>query len=314
MILKPLILFCAWILDAFLGDPEAQPHPVRLIGAYISRLQTWSIKTFKNKKIAGVFIGVFVPCTVYLCAFIIVEIFTSIRIVFGTIVSIVILYTCISTKCLGAEAKAVMKKLEAGDMIGARHRLSRIVGRDTAALSQEEIIRATVESVSENTVDGIISPLFYASIGGAPLAMAYKAINTLDSMIGYKNETFIDLGWFSARLDDAANYIPARISVIVIACAAVCVKPARWLTALKTGFREGHKSPSPNSGYSEACFAGALGIQLGGECTYKGIRSQKPLLGEKEHELVLQDITQSIRLMWLTSAAMLMLCVAVCSI
>ena len=181
------------------------------------------------------------------------------------------------------------------------------MGRDTAQLNEKDIIRAAIESLSENTVDGIISPIFYACIGGAPLAMAYKAVSTLDSMIGYRNEKYIDLGWFSARLDDAANYIPARLSVVLIALAALFLYPRRALRAFKTGIRDGHKSPSPNSGYAEACFAGALGIQLGGGSTYGGRLSHKPLLGTHEQEIQSSDILKAIRLLWLASAEALML-------
>ncbi len=189
----------------------------------------------------------------------------------------------------------------------ARQRLSRIVGRDTAQLSEREIVRATVETVSENTVDGIISPLLYAALGGAPLALAFKAVSTLDSMIGYKNEKYRELGWFSARLDDVLNFIPARLCLILVPLASLVLPFGRSGAAFKTGMRDGRNSPSPNSGFPEACFAGSLGIQLGGQCSYEGLLSCKPLIGDKDRELDIYDIQRAVSLMWVVSALSLIL-------
>jgi adenosylcobinamide-phosphate synthase len=164
-------------------------------------------------------------------------------------------------------------------------------------------VRAIVETVAENTVDGIISPLFYAVLGGAPLAMAYKAVNTLDSMMGYKNEKYIQFGWFSAKLDDLVNYLPARISVLLIPLASLLVRQ-RGLMALRVIFRDGKKSPSPNAGIPEAGFAGALGIQLGGVNFYQGVKEYRPILGEKLKKKSPKDILKAI---WLScTVSMLM--------
>jgi len=181
--------------------------------------------------------------------------------------------------------------------------VSRIVGRDTRDLDEEEIVRATIETISESTVDGIISPLFYAVLGGAPLAMAYKAVNTLDSMVGYKSEKYLQFGWFSAKLDDMVNYIPARISIVLIPIASLIVRQ-RGLMALKIIFRDGKKSPSPNAGIPEAGFAGALGIQLGGINFYQGVKEYRPILGEKLKKKSPKDILKAI---WLScTVSMLM--------
>jgi adenosylcobinamide-phosphate synthase len=302
MLSQPIIILCAWVLDAIFGDPESMPHPVRLIGRFIQALETWTRRWMKNRKMAGVLTGLIVPGVVFFCTMLLVKASANISTVAGYLVSVVIIYTCISTRCLGDEAVAILKKLRDGDITGSRKRLSRVVGRDIEYLNQKEIIRATVETVSENTVDGIIAPLFYAFLGGAPLAMAYKAINTLDSMVGYKNERYREFGWFSARLDDAANFIPARLCLILISLASLFLYPKRTVKVFKTGLRDGRNSPSPNAGFPEACFAAALGIQLGGECSYDGVISRKPLIGDKERENDTEDISRAVRLMWFSSA------------
>jgi adenosylcobinamide-phosphate synthase len=156
-------------------------------------------------------------------------------------------------------------------------------------------------------VDGIIAPLFYAVLGGAPLAMAYKAINTLDSMVGYKDDCYREFGWFSARIDDAANFIPARLCLIIIPIATLAIWPGRAVKTFAAMLRDGTKNPSPNSGYPEAGFAGALGIQLGGATIYKGTVHHKQFLGDKEKDIEVEDIGKSIRLMWAVSCAALVI-------
>ena len=308
--MNELIIAAAWGLDALLGDPEFLPHPVRAIGRLIAALERLMRKSFASARIAGIVTGIAVPLAAFICTFALILAAILIDIRIGTVVSIVLIYTTLSTRSLGQEARVVLKRLEAGDIAAARKLLARIVGRDTDKLSQAEIVRATVETVSENTVDGIVSPLFYAFLGGAPLAMAFKAISTLDSMVGYKNERYREFGWFSARLDDAANYIPARLCLLLIPLASLAIMPGRVFKIVRTMLRDGGKSPSPNAGLPEAGFAAALGVQLGGACRYKGAVHEKPVLGRKEKELAPADIAKSIRLMWLTSVLTLLL---VCS-
>jgi adenosylcobinamide-phosphate synthase len=306
------IITCAWVLDAAIGDPESLPHPVRWIGSFITKIERIAREWFSGKKAAGVCIGILVPVTVYLGTLLIITTAAAISTLLGVAVSILILYYCLSTRCLADEAGSILESLRKGDLIGARKRLARIVGRDTESLDEQEVVRATVETVSENTVDGILSPLFFAAIGGAPLAMAYKAINTLDSMIGYRNEQYREIGWFSARLDDIVNFIPARLSLLLIPAAALVYDAPRAITALRIGIRDGHRSPSPNSGNPEACFAGALGIQLGGPSSYGGVVSRKPVLGDAERDIEIDDIQRAVTLMWLSSCAGLILFAAAC--
>lgn len=302
-----MIIAAAWGLDALLGDPEFLPHPVQAMGRFIIALEPWARKSFNSARIAGIVVGTVVPLTCFACTFALIMAALLIDIRLGVLVSVFLVYTTLSTRCLGDEARAVLKRLEAGDTAGARKRLARIVGRDTKNLSVPEIVRATIETVSENTVDGIVSPLFYAFLGGAPLAMAFKAISTLDSMVGYKDERYREFGWFSARLDDAANYIPARVCLLLIPLASLVIMPGRALKIVRTMLHDARKSPSPNAGWPEAGFAAALGVQLGGACSYKGIVHQKPVLGSKEKEIAPADIAKSIRLMWATSVVTLVL-------
>jgi len=306
------IIICAWLLDAVLGDPESLPHPVRWIGRFVKNTEGCARSWFEDKKAAGVFIGILVTGTVYVCTFVFIKVLAGISTLLGTAASIIIIYYCLSTRCLADEAGMILQKLRQGDLKGARHRLSRIVGRDTEKLEEPEIVRATIETVSENTVDGILSPLFYAVIGGAPLALAYKAVNTLDSMIGYKNEQYREVGWFSAWFDDIANFIPARLSLIIIPIAVIFYDIKRALTALRIGIRDGHRSPSPNAGNPEACFAGALGIQLGGLSSYAGVASNKLLLGDAERKIEPDDIQRAIKVLWLTSFTGLILFAVLC--
>ncbi len=304
------VIICAWLLDALAGDPDSLPHPVRAIGAYISWCELHARCRAKNLKAAGALIGVFVPLTVWVICSAAVSCAAYVDVRLSFAVSAVIVYTCVSTRSLGAEAYNVYAGLARDDIQAARMCLSRIVGRDTFELERDDIIRAAVETLSENTVDGIIAPLMYACIGGAPLAMAYKAVNTLDSMIGYRDEAYREIGWFSARFDDLANFIPARISVALISLACLVYQPLRVRRTLLTGMRDGRKSPSPNAGFPEACFAGTLGIQLGGTCTYKGRAAHKPVLGTAERPVQPDDILRSIRMMWYTSACTMALAAA----
>jgi adenosylcobinamide-phosphate synthase len=193
-------------------------------------------------------------------------------------IEILIIYYCISIRSLESSAMAVFKALTQTRFDDARTKVARIVGRDVEHLTPEEISRATVETVGENLVDGVISPLFYAAIGGAPLAMAYKMINTLDSMIGYKNDKYRDFGKLAARIDDVANFIPARLCIPVISLAAQIID-GKGVRTFQTALSEGANHTSPNAGYSEAAFAGALGIRLGGPNYYHGRLVPKPFLG-----------------------------------
>ena len=291
-------IITAYFLDLIIGDPYWLPHPVRIIGKVIEYLERTLRKNNQNQqteKIKGIILTVI---TVGLSYFIIYFLIYTAGIIspgLKFVFSSFFIFTTLSTKNLGEEAFSVYRALKEDNLELARKRVSRIVGRDTKDLNEEEIVRATIESIAEGTVDGIISPLFYAVLGGAPLATAYKAVNTLDSMVGYKNEKYLYFGWFSAKLDDLVNYLSARISVLLIPVASLLVRQ-RGLMALRAIFRDGKKSPSPNAGIPEAGFAGSLGIQLGGVNFYRGLKEYRPILGEKLKEISPKDILKAILL------------------
>jgi adenosylcobinamide-phosphate synthase len=201
---------------------------------------------------------------------------------------------------LSRETEAVLAACEAEDWTEARKRLSMIVGRDTAELSPEQIYRACIETVAESTTDGVVAPLFYAALLGPCGMWAYKAINTLDSMVGHRDERYLRFGWASARADDVANFLPARFTWLLLSLAALLMGN-RAGRALAIGWRDGRKHPSPNSGWAEATMAGALGVQLGGPSTYQGEPSDKPTLGDTNEKLTRAGAGQAIRLMLLTA-------------
>ncbi len=226
---------------------------------------------------------------------------------FGFLVYVLLVYFTISLKALAEAALEIKKNLADGNDDEARLHLSHIVGRDTETLNCEEIVRATVETVAENTSDGIIAPLFYLMLGGAPLAMTYKAINTLDSMVGYKNKEYIQLGWASARCDDLANYLPARITGFLLFLSAF-LQQKDWKNSWLTLKSDARKHESPNSGYPEAAVAGALKIRLGGTNFYKGIPRTSPLIGRQERVLNASSIGEVVRLMYCASFIMFIVC------
>ena len=299
-------IITAYFLDLIIGDPHWFPHPVRTIGKVIEYLERILRKNNQNQraeKVKGIILTVITVGLSYFTIYFFIYVGRSISPWLKFAFSSFFIFTTLSTKNLGEEAFSVYRALKENNLELARERVSRIVGRDTKDLNEEEIVRATIESIAEGTVDGIISPLFYAVLGGAPLAMAYKAVNTLDSMVGYKNEKYLYFGWFSARLDDLVNYLPARISILLIPMASLILRQ-RGLMALRAIFRDGSKSPSPNAGIPEAGFAGALGIQLGGVNFYQGVKEYRPTLGEKLKRKSPKDILKAI---WLScTVSMLM--------
>jgi adenosylcobinamide-phosphate synthase len=299
--MKLLSIVLAYGLDLIFGDPEWLPHPVRGMGKLTEYLEKKLRASISNQILSGAVLATAVVGIAYLGAFFTIRFIEQINRWAGFILSTLLIFTTLSTRSLGQEARSVYQSLKSGDIKSARKKLSLIVGRDTKALNQDEIIRATVETVAENSVDGVISPLFYAALGGAPLALAYKAINTLDSMIGYENERYLYFGWFSAKLDDLANYIPARLSILLVPLASLILR-RRALNTLCVILRDGKKSPSPNAGIPEAGFAGALGIQLGGVNYYQGKRVSKPLLGVEAKQRDEQHIIEAIHLMWVISS------------
>ncbi|MBW2183609.1 MAG: cobalamin biosynthesis protein CobD, partial [Deltaproteobacteria bacterium] len=216
--INPIGLIGAYLLDFILGDPEWPFHPIRVIGKTIEYLEIFLRRIKKNilgEKTMGILLCAFVVSSTYGITWSIIYLSYRLNIYFGISVTVLLAYTTLSIRSLGKAAHQVRSCLKEGDEDGARKKLSLIVGRDTMELDRSGIIRATIETVAENTSDGIIAPIFYLLLGGPPLGMAYKAVNTLDSMVGYKNERYLALGWASAKLDDIANYIPARITGIL---------------------------------------------------------------------------------------------------
>ncbi|MFZ5987948.1 MAG: adenosylcobinamide-phosphate synthase CbiB, partial [Bacillota bacterium] len=227
------------------------------------------------------------------------------------IVNIYFIYSAFASKCLAVESFKVFDALKERDIFKARNMLSMIVGRQTENLDEKEIIKGAVESTAENTADGVVSPIFYAVLGslfglGAPVVYAFKAISTLDSMVGYKNDKYKNFGWASARLDDLANYIPARLTGLLIVCSAFFTGKD-YSRSFSIMIRDRRKHKSPNSGYPEAAVAGALGVRLGGPGLYFGDIVEKPVIGDALRELDIKDIPKTITLMYVASILALFL-------
>jgi adenosylcobinamide-phosphate synthase len=282
--MQPEILAAAYALDWCVGDPEWMPHPVRLIGWGIGAAERVARRFGSGLRFelaAGGIVAVGVPAFSALCAYGIVRRARTVHPALGGAVELWLASACLGTRNLLDEAAEVIQALESGELDRARMRLARIVGRDTDNLDEEEICRAVVETLAESLSDGIIAPLFYLAIGGVPLAMAYKAVNTLDSMIGHKDERYLHFGRIAARADDAANYIPARISALLICLAGRWVAQGDGLRGARTWLRDGSKHDSPNAGQVEAAMAGALGVRLGGTNSYGGETIESAHLGRE---------------------------------
>ncbi|GAA0697104.1 adenosylcobinamide-phosphate synthase CbiB [Paraclostridium ghonii] len=297
-----IVMIIAYIMDLIIGDPYSFPHPVRFIGNFIKFIEDKIRNIFKSKKglkIGGFLLWIITVGTTALLTKLILEVFCINNILY-VIVSSAILYTTLSTKCLAHEARKIYEVLKSGDIEKSRKQLSYIVGRDTTTLNEDEIIRATVETVAENTVDGIISPMMYGFIGGPVFAMAYKAINTLDSMVGYKNEKYEDIGFASAKIDDIANFIPARITPFFMMIASF-ILGFNSKKSIKIAIRDRKNHKSPNCAYAEGAVAGALEVQLGGTNMYFGEKVYKPTIGDKDRELEIEDIIRTNKIMYMTS-------------
>lgn len=294
----------AYVMDIIIGDPQWSYHPVRLIGKSIESMESLLRRLPVPERMSGMLLTALIVLGTYLITYAVVFVVRQWCFLCEIIVGAVIAYFAISVKSLADEAKKVMTFLMKNDLINARKALSHIVGRDTGHLNEEQIARACVETVAEGSVDGIVSPLFYFFVGGPAVAMAYKAVSTLDSMVGYKNEKYIRFGWASARLDDAANYIPARICVVLIPIASLLCG-CGFTRSLWTAFRDGRKHESPNSGIPEAAMAGALRVQLGGPSIYQGEVVEKPFIGDDQDQITPESICIAVKITYVTSALFL---------
>ena len=294
----------AVLADALLGDPPAWPHLVRYMGRAIEGLEQWLRRRYFSPaelRLAGVILVALVVGGSWLLAWVALGLAFGLWKVLGLILASLLAFQCLAAGQLWREARAVAAPLGAGDLDQARQRLALIVGRDTAALNEQDVARALIETMAENLNDGVVAPLFYLALGGAPLAVAYKAINTLDSMVGYRNQRYADLGWAAARLDDLAGFIPARLTAWLLAAAC----PLLGLSAgqaWRTARRDHGQHKSPNSGWPEAAAAGALGVGLGGPNYYGGQLVDKPWINPQGRQPRAADIAAMERLLILASA------------
>lgn len=301
------LLIYSYVLDLIFGDPEWMGHPVRLIGGMINFLDRHlrGNGSFGMERIKGMLLAVCVITAASGISYGILRFSKALNPFLGDVVWVYLAYTTLATRDLRVKGKAVLKELNSGKIKEARVRLSMIVARDTKTLNEKEIVRAAVESVAESVNDGIIAPLFYLIVGGPVAAVAYKSVNTLDSMVGYKNEKYLNFGWFSAKLDDCVNYIPARITGLLIAVSAG-IYNKNFTASFKTMVRDGKKHFSPNSGVSEAAMAGALGIRLGGSSMYFGETVQKPYIGEEKNVLKISCVNEALDISFIASVLMLL--------
>ena len=277
-----IVLSIALLMDFALGEPGwFFLHPVRIMGKaieFLERVLRGPFSRFFSPRMAGVLLCVIVAGGAYFATMFLANRLYPRFHWLGALAIAFLLYTTISLKGLVSEAGRIAGMVSSGGMEAARLELKSLVGRDTAGLDEDGIIRAAVESLAENASDGVLAPIFFYLLGGLPMAMAYKAVNTMDSMVGYKNERYIRFGWAAARLDDIANFIPARLTGFFI-CLASAFTGRGAVRPLKTMFRDGARHPSPNSGMPMAAMAGALGVTLGGPASYGGTSVEKPLIG-----------------------------------
>jgi adenosylcobinamide-phosphate synthase len=292
-------------LDATLGDPEGWPHPVRAIGWLIRAGEELARKRLARlrdgrrlERFVGIFLALGVLGLTGGAAWTLVWCCDQLGGAASLLGRALLVYWGLAARDLGDAAQAVAT---APDLEGSRRALARLVGRDTAGLERAEVDRACVESVAENTNDAVVAPLFWYALAGPVGMWVYKAINTLDSMLGYRNARYERLGWTSARLDDFAGLVPARITWLLVAASAVLIGE-RGGAALRIGWRDGRKHPSPNAAWGEAAMAGALGVQLGGWATYAGVPSLKPILGDTAGPLGTRTIHRAVRLLLVTAA------------
>jgi adenosylcobinamide-phosphate synthase len=288
-----------FLLDQLLGDPHGWPHPVRWLGRLIQLLEP-PLRHCLPERLGGVALFILVTSVaggVTWAALAIAGWFHPwARLALAT----VLVYWGLAARSLARETQQVLEPCQAEEWPKARQRLSRIVGRDTEGLPPDEIYRACIETVAENTTDGVVAPLLYAGLLGPVGLWVYKAISTLDSMVGYRNERYVRFGWASARMDDIANFVPARLTWLLVALAAV-LTGHRAADAFRIGWRDGRKHPSPNSAWAEATMAGALGVQLGGVGSYGGIPSSKPFLGDFEEALTPAKVREAIGMMFVAA-------------
>ncbi len=309
LLLPALPIILGFLLDCAVGDPYSLPHPIRLIGKLISALEGFVRRRFSDLRRGGVFLGltvVILSTAAPLCALIICY---RIHILLGLAAETVLCCYMLAARCLCNESMKVCKAAENGDTEAARSAVSMIVGRDTAVLDRDGIIRAAVETVAENASDGVTAPLFFMGLGGAVGGFFYKSVNTMDSMIGYTDEKYADIGRFAAKLDDVLNFIPSRLTALLMAATA----PLFGLdgrNSLRIWKRDRRNHASPNSAQTESACAGALHLRLAGDAWYFGKLHKKPYIGDDDRPIEPGDIRRANRLMYGASVLMLLLSAA----
>jgi len=304
-----LQIISALALDMAAGDPRWRWHPVRMTGRLAGWMEPITRSFFSNTRLAGA-VTVFVTiCAVAIVCLGIVTVCGLIDPLAGDLAGLFILYASLSARDLADHGRDVYRSLLQGDIAMARQRAGRMVGRDTARLDESGIVRATAESIAENTSDGVVAPLLFAAVFGPTGAMVYKAVNTMDSMFGYRDDRYKDFGRVAAKLDDLANFVPSRVTVLSVFVAAALLS-MRPLDSIRISICDGHKHPSPNSGWPEAAFAGAMGVRFGGLNEYGGKMYEKPFIGENAQAISTKHINDAIRLMYLSSvvSALLFVC------
>ena len=299
-----LLMLGGFILDGIFGDPAWLVHPVVIMGKAITALEKFLRKRLPNtpegERLGGRILAMALPVGTLLITGGICWLFYRISPILGFAIELLWCAQALAAKGLAQESTNVYRELVKGDLPASRRAVSRIVGRDTAELTSEGVTKAAVETVAENASDGVIAPLFYMMLGGAPLALTYKAVNTMDSMVGYKNEQYLNFGRAAAKLDDAANYLPSRIAALLwIAAAALTGNDAKGAWRIWRRDRRNHASP--NSAQTESACAGALGVQLAGPATYFGEYYDKPTIGDAARAIEPKDILQANRMMRVAS-------------
>lgn len=301
--MEKYMMSLAVLADLFIGDPKTKLHPVVLIGMLIGWLEKILLRqsdTPAQKKRKGMVLVCAVLMIIYSISVLIAVLLLSLGPWWFFGGSIFFLVFTIAPRSLAEAGIEIRECLQAGDMGKARTRVSWVVGRDTDRMDEAEVTRATVETIAENIVDGVISPLFYFFLGGFPMAMMYRAVNTMDSMIAYKNEKYIDFGYAAAKLDDVFNYIPARITALLLIASAAILR-YDWKKSAEIVRRDADKHPSPNGGYPESAVAGALHIRLGGMNYYGGEEHFRAYMGDVQEVLAGKHIDQTIRLLYVAT-------------
>jgi len=304
----PAVIGLALLLDLACGDPRWLPHPVVFMGRLIATLEQWLRHAVRSERLAGILLLAATVGCAMTATWLVLRAAAYLDPRAGFLAGVLLASTCLAARSLHRESALVADALMDGDIATARRNLSYIVGRDTAQLGEGDIWRALVETVAENSSDAIVAPLFWLSLGGPVAAMAFKAVSTLDSMVGYKTERYLRLGWASARMDDLLNFIPARLTagLMIVAAPLAGLSPAG---ALRITLRDRLKHPSPNSAHPEAAAAGALGVRLGGEASYGGRPGWKEHLGDPLRPLDEGAYRGMIRLMYTVTLLMAATCI-----